>query len=112
MTDHRPGPSPQEIEARILEFIQIELLSPPMTAHREDDLLSGEILDSVAVLRLATHVAEEFRINIQPTDFVIENFQNVAVLTKFVLRSIAVQASESTDPASSTPPPSPAGTLG
>ncbi|MCH9651932.1 MAG: acyl carrier protein [Deltaproteobacteria bacterium] len=103
MTDHRTGLSPQEIEARILEFIQTELLSPPVTAHREDDLLSGEILDSVAVLRLATYVAEEFRIHIQPTDFVIENFQNAVVLTEYVLRSIASRDPGSTDSALASP---------
>jgi acyl carrier protein len=70
-----------------MAFLTRELLSPEATVTREDDLLSGELLDSIAVLRLATFVEEEFQIKIQPADLVIENFQNVAVLAEFVLRA-------------------------
>jgi acyl carrier protein len=40
------------------------------------------------VLRLATFVEEEFRFKIQPADFVIENFQTVAVLAAYVRRAV------------------------
>lgn len=75
-----------EVERRILEFIRGELLSPGMDVNRDHDLLS-ELLDSVAVLRLAAFVDEEFRIATRPEDFVIENFQNVAVLGAHVCRT-------------------------
>lgn len=78
----------KEIEARLVEFIQEQLLARGAHFEREDDLLSGDFLDSVAVLRLATFVAEEFDFEIQPADFVIENFRTVAVLTEYVRRSI------------------------
>lgn len=77
----------QELESRILAYIQSELLSPRMTLNRDDDLLSGDLFDSVAVLRLATFVQEEFRLHMQPSDFVIENFQTVAVLAEYVRRA-------------------------
>lgn len=70
----------------ILEFIRRELLAPGDTVDPQDDLLSGELLDSLGVLRLSTFVEEKFQIRIQPTDFVVENFQNVEVLTRFVQR--------------------------
>ena len=38
----------------------------------------------MAALRLATFVGEEFQIRMEPADFVIENFQTVAVLAEFV----------------------------
>jgi acyl carrier protein len=76
----------REIQDRILDFIRQELLTGEAEIGPDDDLLSGEILDSIAVLRLATFVDETFEIGMQPTDFVIENFQTVAVLTEFVLR--------------------------
>ena len=76
-----------EIEDRLLAFIRRELLSPGVTVGRDDDLLSGELLDSVAVLRLAAFVEEELSVPVQPTDFVIENFQSVAVLAGFVRRA-------------------------
>jgi acyl carrier protein len=77
----------QEIEARILEFVQRELLSPEVSVERDDELLSGEIIDSIGVLRLATYVQEEFRFKMQPADFVIENFKTVAVLAEYVRKA-------------------------
>ncbi len=82
-----PGLRAEEIEDRLLAFIRRELLSPGVTVGRDDDLLSGELLDSVAVLRLAAFVEEELSVPVQPTDFVIENFQSVAVLAGFVRRA-------------------------
>jgi len=70
-----------------MDFVRRELLSPEVNVDREDDLLSGDLLDSVAVLRLAAFVEEEFEFKIQPADFVIENFQNVAVLADYVQRA-------------------------
>ena len=80
-------PETGEIEARLSGFIERELLSPGSTVGRHDDLLSGELLDSVAVLRLAAFVGEEFDFEIQPADFVIENFQSVAVIAGYVRRA-------------------------
>lgn len=82
------GPDTREIETRLISFIQRELLGPGSEVGRHDDLLSGELLDSVAVLRLAAFVEEELRISMQPSDFVIENFQNVAVLAEYARRAI------------------------
>jgi acyl carrier protein len=77
----------EEIERRVLVFIERELVDPGVEIQRGDDLLSGELLDSIAVLRLATFVDEEFQIGMQPSDFVIENFQTVAVLAAYVVRA-------------------------
>jgi len=82
-----PRDETREIESRIMTFIQSELLTVETTVDREDDLLSGELLDSIAVLRLSVFVEEEFQLNIQPSDYVIENFQNVAVIAEFVQRA-------------------------
>ncbi len=79
----------RQIEDRLTEFIQRELLGPGAMIDRQADLLSGELLDSVAVLRLAAFVEEELGVAMQPADFVVENFQNVAVLAEFVRRSSA-----------------------
>ena len=87
MTDNRPVLETEDIETRVLAFIQRELLSPDPIVERDDELLSGEILDSIGVLRLATFVQEEFRFKMQPAEFVIENFQTVAVLAEYVRRA-------------------------
>ena len=95
MTEESPEARDQQIASGILEFIRRELLSPGDVIGPEDDLLSGELLDSIGVLRLATFVEEQFEIRIQPTDFVVENFQNVEVLTRFVQRAAEPAARES-----------------
>jgi acyl carrier protein len=87
-TDARPTPEATEIEGRVLEFLQRELLEPGVTIGRDADLLSGEVIDSIGVLRLATFVGEEFRIVIQPADFVVENFRSVAVIAGYVVRAL------------------------
>jgi len=79
--------SPETIRRRILAFISDELVAEDVEIGPEDDLLSGELLDSVAVLRLATFVDETFAIGMKPTDFLVENFQNVRVLTRYVVRA-------------------------
>lgn len=94
MSDDSPG---LEVESRITAFLTRELLSPEATVTRDDDLLSGELLDSIGVLRLATFVEEEFQIKIQPADLIIENFQNVAVLAEFVRRATGLGALPPTD---------------
>jgi acyl carrier protein len=86
MTDDKSAEA-RDIEATILDFIHQELVAADVSVKAGDDLLSGEILDSLAILRLATFVDEEFKIGMQPSDFLIENFQTVAVLTQFVIRS-------------------------
>ena len=79
----------EDIETRILAFLRRELLSPGVQVARNDDLLSGELLDSMSVLRLAAFVGQEFRIDVQPTDFVVENFRNVAAISAYVGRALA-----------------------
>jgi acyl carrier protein len=75
-----------EIRGRILDFIRVELVAEDVEVGPEDDLLSGELLDSVSVLRLATFVDETFAIGMKPTDFLVENFQNAAVIADYVVR--------------------------
>lgn len=82
-------PQADAVEAAILEFIHAELVPQQITVTAEEDLLSGELLDSLAVLRLATFVDDTFSIGMQPKDFVIENFRSASVLTRFVLGALA-----------------------
>ncbi len=60
-SDERGGPQPDGIGSRVLDFLQRELLPPGTTVGLDDDLLAGEVLDSIDVLRLAAFVAEAFR---------------------------------------------------
>lgn len=77
-----------DIEARVMAFLETELLGPGETVSRDEDLLS-DLLDSVAVLRLAAFVDEEFGITTRPKDFVVENFESAAVIARYVERCVA-----------------------
>lgn len=98
MNDEAAKPSLQDIESRIMEFLHRELLSPGVTVQRDDDLLSGELLDSIGAVRLAAFLEKEFRIDMQSTGFVVENFQSVAVLAVYVLRAADPANRDATDP--------------
>ena len=84
MTDGATG-NANEISTRILDFIRDELLDEDIEVGLEDDLLSGEVLYSLAVMRLASWVEETFTIEMTPANLTVENFQTVAALTDFVL---------------------------
>ena len=81
-------PATEAIEDRLIRFICAELTPPETDVGPDDDLLAGDLLDSIAVLRLATFVAEEFAFEIRPADFVIENFRSVTVIGRYVRRAI------------------------
>lgn len=85
MTDGRPGRA--EVEERVLAYLRRELLDPGVVVSRDTDLLAGGVLNSIAVLRLATFVGQEFGIEVRPADFVIENFRNVEAIASYVGRA-------------------------
>jgi acyl carrier protein len=97
-SDERGAPQAGAIGSQVLDFLQRELLSPGTTVGRDEDLLAGEVLDSIDVLRLAAFVAEAFRIEIRPSDFVIENFRTVATIAAYVERTRARQAPDGSSP--------------
>jgi acyl carrier protein len=87
--DERSGAGGAEIERRVSEFLHGELLSPGAAVDRDANLLSGEVLDSVSVLRLVAFVQDAFHIGVQPSHFTIENFRSVAAIAGYVLRTLA-----------------------
>ena len=97
-TEERRAPEANEIARQVLNFLERELLPPGTTVGLDDDLLAGEILHSIDVLRLAAFVAEAFRIEIRPSDFVIENFRTVTTIAAYVERTRASQAPDGSSP--------------
>jgi acyl carrier protein len=79
--------SAEAVESQILTFLRTELLSPDVSIDRDDELLSGEILDSIGMVRLAAFVQERFLFKMVPSDFVIANFRSVAALATYVRRA-------------------------
>lgn len=75
----------REVESRILDFLERELLPAGAGVGRDDELLSGDLLDSMGVMRLAAFVADELGVQVRPGDFVVENFASAAALAGYVL---------------------------
>ena len=84
----RTSPDSSSIEARLLAFVVNELLAEGTRVDRDTALLSGGVLDSMSVMRLAAFVGDSFGIEIQPADFVIENFSSIAALGIYVRRRL------------------------
>jgi acyl carrier protein len=87
VTDGRPDRA--EVEEQVLGYLRRELVDPDVTVARDTALLAGGVINSIAVLRLATFVAQEFGIEVRPADFVIENFRSVEAIASFVERARA-----------------------
>jgi acyl carrier protein len=85
--DQRASTPGDSVESRILDYLHRELAGSEARLDRDTELLAGGVLDSMGVLRLATFVAEEFGIEIQPSDFVIENFSSVAAIASYLGRA-------------------------
>jgi acyl carrier protein len=83
-TDESASTPDDPVERRILDYLHRELVGSEARLDRDAALLSGGVLDSMGVLRLATFVGEAFGIEIQPADFVIENFSSVAAVAAYV----------------------------
>jgi acyl carrier protein len=81
----------RSIEDRIVEFVRRDLLDADAVFDRDANLLSGELIDSMGVLRLSAFVADSFGVTMRPGDFVVENFRTVGVLAGFVLRRRAAE---------------------
>ena len=75
------------VENTIVDFIRREFVGFDVPLAPDTDLLGDGMLDSLGVLRLATFVDEEYRLEMQPADFVIENFITVSALAAYIHRT-------------------------
>ena len=76
------------IEERLMMFVRRELLAEGVAVDRETDLLTGDLLDSMSVLRLAAFVGESFGVDVGAADLLVENFRNVRVIAAYVRRRL------------------------
>lgn len=85
--DTTSEPPFDQVESTIVDFIRREFLGDDVPVARDTDLLGDGMLDSLGVLRLATYVDAEYRLAMQPSDFVIENFNTVSALAGYIRRT-------------------------
>jgi acyl carrier protein len=71
------------LEAALIEMIVAEITyGQPIEV--ETDLLLSELVDSLGVVRIVTWLEERLETEIDPTDVVIENFQSVAQMVRYI----------------------------
>jgi len=70
----------------LLEYISNELLSSqkPDGISEETDLLGGNLLDSMAIIKLISHIEKKFSIKIPAEDMVLENFMTVQAIGTYL----------------------------
>jgi acyl carrier protein len=56
----------------------------PEKPNIDDDLIEEGILDSLAIVNLISHLEEEYRIEVEPGEVVVENIGSIRNLTKFI----------------------------
>lgn len=69
----------------LIDYIKAELLQDASIDILEDqDLLMSGLLDSISVVRLASHIETEHKISIPPEDMVLEHFGSVSQIDSYI----------------------------
>lgn len=56
----------------------------PKKFNIDDDLIEEGILDSLAIVNLITHLEEEYQIEVEPGEVVVDNIGSIRRLTDFI----------------------------
>ena len=65
------------------------LMDPALSIGPDDDLLLSNVLDSLRVMLLVTHLEERAGIDIPPEDVTLENFQSLRRIHDYLGRRSA-----------------------
>ena len=57
-----------------------------MQVEVDDDLLIGEIIDSMGMMRLVAFVEETFAISVPLEDITIQNFRTIEAIDEYLVR--------------------------
>jgi acyl carrier protein len=76
------------VETRLTDFVQKRLLARADRAvvARDESLIAGGLLDSLAVVELTAFLEETFGITVDDEDVVPANFETIQQLAAFVTR--------------------------
>ncbi|HOO25237.1 MAG TPA: phosphopantetheine-binding protein [Clostridiales bacterium] len=64
----------------------LENICPGVDFKENNDLIESGILDSLAIISLATDISDEFDIDVTVRDILPENFSSVAAIVKMIER--------------------------
>ena len=73
--DHKPA---------LQQYISDDLLNGRMAVAVDDDLLLGEILDSLGMMRLVAFIEETLAIKVPLEDITIQNFRTIETIDAYL----------------------------
>lgn len=74
-----------DIEKTITEFVSKKFLNESdATLSRDDSLLESGILDSAGIFELVSFMEDKFGISVNDEEIIVNNFDNVASITRLV----------------------------
>jgi acyl carrier protein len=86
----------EEIGMQIIDFIKKDFLfDEESTIGMEESLLGSGTIDSTGVMELIAFVEETYKLQIDDSELVAENFDTVGRISEFVFRRQAVKSATS-----------------
>ena len=70
------------MKSRIIEIIKE--MHPNVDVANEEALIDGGILDSMDIVRLVTHLSDEFDVKIRARDIIPANFNSVDAICELI----------------------------
>ena len=80
---------PEGFERKLLDFLQHELDVPEAELDREAALVTTGLMDSMDLVRLASHLERELGIEIPDRDITAENFDSIAKTIAYAERRLS-----------------------
>jgi acyl carrier protein len=79
-------PGVQDIEQTVKGFILREFLpeEDPAQLTESTPLLTGGILDSIATVKLVVFLEQQYNIDVQPHETVVDNLETIGQIASFV----------------------------
>ncbi|MEM7793615.1 MAG: acyl carrier protein [Cyanobacteria bacterium P01_C01_bin.118] len=78
-------PQPSRNYQRVIQtYISDVLLNGRMQVDADDDLLVGEIIDSLGMMQLVAFIEETFAIRVPLEDITIQNFRTVEAMDEYL----------------------------
>jgi acyl carrier protein len=83
------------IEADLQNFLRDELRLDATTLGRDAGLVSGGLIDSMDLVRIATHLERTLGVSIPDQDITLEHFDSIGRVLAYLAAALGEQASGS-----------------
>ena len=92
-TASQPTQQPLDRSPILQQYISEELLNGRIKVEVDDDLLGGEILDSLGIMWLVAFIEETFSVSVPLEDITIQNFRTIEVIDAYLGSEVEAECS-------------------